>query len=60
MLGEGCVYYEDVDDLVVFIFGNGVLMVLCVVCIFEVELKWKVCVVDLCWLVLFNDVFIVV
>lgn len=40
LFGEGCVYVLDVNDLVIFIFGNGVLMSLCVVCGIEVMLGW--------------------
>jgi len=57
-LGEGRVYDADADDLVVFTFGNGVPMALRAARTIEAELKWKVRVVDLRWLVPLNDAFI--
>lgn len=35
VLGEGWVYVLEVEDLVIYIYGNGVLMVLCVVWVIE-------------------------
>ncbi|MGA0587355.1 thiamine pyrophosphate-dependent enzyme [Dyella sp. KRB-257] len=57
-LGEGRVYHEDADDLVVFTFGNGVPMALRAARTLEAELTWKVRVVDLRWLAPLNDAFI--
>jgi 2-oxoisovalerate dehydrogenase E1 component len=57
-LGEGRVYNEDADDLVIFSFGNGVPMSLRAARRIEAERGWKVRVVDLRWLVPLNDGFI--
>ncbi|KJV27734.1 thiamine pyrophosphate-dependent enzyme [Luteibacter yeojuensis] len=57
-LGEGRVYDEAADDLVVFTFGNGVPMSLRAARRIEAEHGWKVRVVDLRWLVPLNDAFI--
>jgi 2-oxoisovalerate dehydrogenase E1 component len=58
VLGEGRIYNETADDLVVFTFGNGVPMALRAARAIEAELKWKVRVVDLRWLAPLNDAFI--
>src|SRR5690606_4290129 len=57
-LGEGRVYGEDNDDLVVFTFGNGVPMSLRAAKTIEAKHGWKVRVVDLRWLVPLNEAFI--
>ena len=57
-LGEGRVYGEGNDDLVIFTFGNGVPMSLRAARAIEKKRKWKVRVVDLRWLVPLNDSFI--
>ncbi|HEX5304608.1 MAG TPA: transketolase C-terminal domain-containing protein, partial [Dyella sp.] len=57
-LGEGRVYHEAAEDLVVFTFGNGVPMALRAARTIEGELGWKVRVVDLRWLAPLNDAFI--
>ncbi|MEI7036943.1 thiamine pyrophosphate-dependent enzyme [Fulvimonas yonginensis] len=57
-LGEGRVYGEDANDLVVFTFGNGVPMALRAARTIQAELGWRVRVVDLRWLVPLNDAFI--
>jgi len=57
-LGEGRVYGEGNDDLVVFTFGNGVPMSLRAARTIEKKHKWKVRVVDLRWLVPLNEAFI--
>ncbi|QWT20713.1 hypothetical protein KPL74_01585 [Bacillus sp. NP157] len=57
-LGEGRVYHEDADDLVIFTFGNGVPMSLRAARRIEATHGWKVRVVDLRWLVPLNDGFI--
>src|SRR5579859_1113720 len=57
-LGEGRVYHEGADDLVVFTFGNGVPMALRAARTIESELGWQVRVVDLRWLAPLNDAFI--
>ncbi|MDE2248927.1 MAG: MFS transporter, partial [Xanthomonadaceae bacterium] len=57
-LGEGRVYNEGADDLVVFTFGNGVPMALRAARAIETELGWQVRVVDLRWLAPLNDAFI--
>lgn len=57
-LGEGRVYGEDAEDLVIFTFGNGVPMALRSARTIEKELRWKVRVVDLRWLAPLNDAFI--
>jgi len=58
-LGEGRVYNDDADDLVIFSFGNGVPMSLRAARRIEAAHGWKVRVVDLRWLVPLNDSFIV-
>ena len=57
-LGDGRVYNEEANDLVVFTFGNGVPMALRAARTIEAELGWKVRVVDLRWLAPLNDAFI--
>jgi 2-oxoisovalerate dehydrogenase E1 component len=57
-LGEGRVYDQDSDDLVVFTFGNGVPMSLRAARQLEKKHGWKVRVVDLRWLVPLNESFI--
>ena len=57
-LGEGRVYNDEANDLVVFTFGNGVPMSLRAAKTIEAELGWKVRVVDLRWLAPLNDAFI--
>ncbi len=57
-LGEGRVYNEGADDLVIFTFGNGVPMSLRAAKRIEAAHGWKVRVVDLRWLVPLNDGFI--
>src|SRR5579859_1023911 len=57
-LGEGRIYNEEANDLVVFTFGNGVPMSLRAAKTIEAELGWKVRVVDLRWLAPLNDNFI--
>jgi 2-oxoisovalerate dehydrogenase E1 component len=57
-LGEGRVYQQDANDLVVFTFGNGVPMSLKAARTIEAELGWKVRVVDLRWLAPLNSTFI--
>jgi len=57
-LGEGRLYNESADDLVVFTFGNGVPMALRAARTIEQELGWQVRVVDLRWLAPLNDAFI--
>ncbi|WP_036135295.1 thiamine pyrophosphate-dependent enzyme [Luteimonas mephitis] len=57
-LGEGRVYDQDSDDLVVFTFGNGVPMSLRAARQIEKKHGWKVRVVDLRWLVPLNESFI--
>ncbi|HZV37994.1 MAG TPA: thiamine pyrophosphate-dependent enzyme [Pseudoxanthomonas sp.] len=58
-LGEGRVYGEGNDDLVVFTYGNGVPMSLRAAREIERKHGWKVRVVDLRWLVPLNEKFIV-
>lgn len=57
-LGEGRVYGEGNDDLVVFTFGNGVPMSLRAARTIEAKHGWKVRVVDLRWLAPLNEAFI--
>lgn len=57
-LGEGRVYGEGNDDLVVFTFGNGVPMSLRAARTIEKKHGWKVRVVDLRWLAPLNEAFI--
>jgi len=56
--GEGRIYNESAEDLVVFTFGNGVPMALRAARTIEQELGWRVRVIDLRWLAPLNDVFI--
>ncbi|MEO5812564.1 MAG: thiamine pyrophosphate-dependent enzyme [Rhodanobacter sp.] len=58
-LGEGRVYAQSANDLVIITFGNGVPMALRAARTITAELKWKVRVVDLRWLAPLNDTFIV-
>ncbi|HEU4773520.1 MAG TPA: thiamine pyrophosphate-dependent enzyme [Lysobacter sp.] len=58
-LGEGRVYDEGNDDLVIFTYGNGVPMSLRAARQIEQKHGWKARVVDLRWLVPLNDGFIV-
>ena len=57
-LGEGRIYNDLANDLVVFTFGNGVPMALRAARTIEKELGWQVRVVDLRWLAPLNDAFI--
>lgn len=57
-LGEGRIYNDSANDLVVFTFGNGVPMSLRAARTIEAELGWKVRVVDLRWLAPLNNAFI--
>ena len=57
-LGEGRVYEQDADDLVVFTFGNGVPMALRAAREIEKKHGWRTRVVDLRWLAPLNDKFI--
>ncbi|MFC4764969.1 thiamine pyrophosphate-dependent enzyme [Dyella koreensis] len=57
-LGEGRVYNESANDLVVFTFGNGVPMALRAARAIEAKHGWKTRVVDLRWLAPLNDAFI--
>jgi 2-oxoisovalerate dehydrogenase E1 component len=57
-LGEGRVYGEGNDDLVIFTFGNGVPMSLRAARTIEKKHQWKVRVVDLRWLVPLNEAYI--
>ncbi len=59
-LGEGRVYDEAANDLVVFTFGNGVPMALRAARTLEKQQGWRVRVVDLRWLAPLNDAFIAV
>ncbi|MEO6798711.1 MAG: thiamine pyrophosphate-dependent enzyme [Rhodanobacter sp.] len=59
-LGEGRVYHEAANDLVVFTFANGVPMALRAARSIEKEHGWQVRVVDLRWLAPLNDAFIAV
>jgi 2-oxoisovalerate dehydrogenase E1 component len=58
-LGEGRVYNQDANDLLIITFGNGVPMALRAARTITDELKWQVRVVDLRWLAPLNDAFIV-
>lgn len=58
-LGEGRVYGEGNEDLVIFTYGNGVPMSLRAAREIERKHGWKVRVVDLRWLVPLNEKFIV-
>ncbi|MEJ1098527.1 MULTISPECIES: thiamine pyrophosphate-dependent enzyme [unclassified Pseudoxanthomonas] len=57
-LGQGRVYDEGANDLVIFSYGNGVPMSLRAARRIEVQHGWKVRVVDLRWLVPLNEAFI--
>ena len=57
-LGEGRVYGEGNDDLVIITYGNGVPMSLRAARRIGTERGWKVRVVDLRWLVPLNEAFI--
>ncbi|RRN57243.1 MFS transporter [Pseudoxanthomonas sp. SGNA-20] len=57
-LGEGRVYGEGNDDLVIITYGNGVPMSLRAARRIEERQGWKVRVVDLRWLVPLNEEFI--
>jgi len=59
VLGEGRVYDEANDDLVIFTYGNGVPMSLRAARQIEAEHGWKARVVDLRWLVPLNAAYIV-
>jgi 2-oxoisovalerate dehydrogenase E1 component len=58
-LGEGRVYNQEADELLIITFGNGVPMALRAARTITDELKWQVRVVDLRWLAPLNDAFIV-
>ena len=58
-LGEGRVYDQANDDLVIFTYGNGVPMSLRAARQIEKKHGWKARVVDLRWLVPLNGDFIV-
>jgi 2-oxoisovalerate dehydrogenase E1 component len=58
-LGEGRVYGEGNDDLVIFTYGNGVPMSLRAARTIEAKHGWKARVIDLRWLVPLNDAYIV-
>ncbi|KAF1718039.1 MFS transporter [Pseudoxanthomonas yeongjuensis] len=57
-LGEGRIYEEAANDLVIFTYGNGVPMSLRAARTIEKKRGWKVRVVDLRWLVPLNEAFI--
>jgi 2-oxoisovalerate dehydrogenase E1 component len=57
-LGEGRIYNERADDLVIFSFGNGVPMALRAARQIEAKHGWQTRVVDLRWLAPLNDAFI--
>jgi 2-oxoisovalerate dehydrogenase E1 component len=57
-LGEGRVYNEAANDLVVFTFGNGVPMALRAARQIEADQGWQVRVIDLRWLAPLNNAFI--
>jgi len=57
-LGQGRVYGESNDDLVVFTYGNGVPMALRAARAIEAAQGWKVRVVDLRWLVPLNAAYV--
>jgi len=57
-LGEGRIYGEGNDDLVIFSYGNGVPMSLRAARTIEAKHGWKARVVDLRWLVPLNEQFI--
>lgn len=54
-LGEGRVYNEAADDLVIITYGNGVPMSLRAAREIEKKLGWNVRIVDLRWLVPLNE-----
>ena len=58
-VGEGRVYGEGNDDLLIITYGNGVPMSLRAARRIEAARGWKVRVVDLRWLVPLNEAFIV-
>ncbi|GAA5008187.1 MFS transporter [Pseudoluteimonas lycopersici] len=58
-LGEGRIYGEGNDDLVIFSYGNGMPMSLRAAREIEKKHSWKVRVVDLRWLVPLNEKYIV-
>ena len=58
VLGEGRLYNEKADDLVIFTYGNGVPMSLRAARSIEARHGWKVRVIDLRWLVPLNEAFI--
>ncbi|TWI04509.1 2-oxoisovalerate dehydrogenase E1 component [Luteimonas cucumeris] len=58
-LGEGRVYGDGNEDLVIFTFGNGVPMSLRAARAIENKHGWKTRVVDLRWLVPLNEAYIV-
>ena len=58
ILGEGRIYSENANDLVIFTYGNGVPMSLRAARQIEATHGWKVRVVDLRWLVPLNESFI--
>jgi 2-oxoisovalerate dehydrogenase E1 component len=58
VLGEGRIYDEDAEDLVIFTYGNGVPMSLRAARSIKARHGWKVRVVDLRWLVPLNEAFI--
>jgi 2-oxoisovalerate dehydrogenase E1 component len=57
-LGEGRVYNDAADDVVIFSYGNGVPMSLRAAREIEKKLGWTCRVVDLRWLVPLNETFI--
>ena len=57
-LGEGRVYNDGAEDLVVFTYGNGVPMSLRAAREIGKRRKWRVRVVDLRWLAPLNEAFI--
>ncbi|MEP6908247.1 MAG: thiamine pyrophosphate-dependent enzyme [Pseudoxanthomonas sp.] len=58
VLGEGRVYDQHADDLVIFTYGNGVPMSLRAGRKIEARHGWEVRVVDLRWLVPLNEQYI--
>jgi 2-oxoisovalerate dehydrogenase E1 component len=58
VLGEGRIYNESANDLLIFTYGNGVPMSLRAAREIENAHAWKVRVVDLRWLVPLNEAFI--
>ncbi|HEY9511329.1 MAG TPA: thiamine pyrophosphate-dependent enzyme [Rhodanobacter sp.] len=58
-LGEGRVYNQAANDLLIITFGNGVPMALRAARTITAELQWNVRVVDLRWLAPLNAAFIV-